>query len=155
MVWAFAVVAVATLYLALRYKRFQSWVEPVLTITVAIGLAAAAVIWLADSRTVVPEPVAPRNVIAPEEIVLSQMQFTVGQPVTSYRVTGTITGWFLVGSGAGSMLLPWLIGQIFVRTGPQAMTTVLLIALIGFTLFLLLFTNLKFTPLPEPTPSTD
>ena len=31
----------------------------------------------------------------------------------------------------------------------------LLIALIGFTLFLLLFTNLKFTPLPEPTPSTD
>ncbi len=91
MVWAFAVVAVATLYLALRYKRFQSWVEPVLTITVAIGLAAAAVIWLADSRTVVPEPVAPRNVIAPEEIALSQMQFTVGQPVTSYRVTGTIT----------------------------------------------------------------
>lgn len=70
-------------------------------------------------------------------------------------ITGTITGWFLVGSGAGSMLLPWLIGQIFVRTGPQAMTTVLLIALIGFTLFLLLFTNLKFTPLPEPTPSTD
>ena len=91
MVWAFAVIAVATLYLALRFKRFQSWVEPVLTITVAIGLAAAALIWLTDSRSVVPEPVVPRNMIAPEEIVLSDMQFAVGQPVTSYRVTGTIT----------------------------------------------------------------
>lgn len=91
MVWAFAVVAVATLYLALRYKRFQSWVEPVLTITVAIGLAVAALIWLTDSRSVAPEPVVPRNAIAPEEVVLSEMQFTVGQPVTSYRVTGTIT----------------------------------------------------------------
>ena len=29
------------------------------------------------------------------------------------QITGTITGWFLVGSGAGSMFLPWLIGQIF------------------------------------------
>ncbi|MBB3975455.1 hypothetical protein GGQ64_000631 [Rhizobium azooxidifex] len=91
MIWAFAVVAVATLYLALRFKRFQSWVEPVLTITVAIGLASAALIWLTDSRSVVPEPVVPRNAIAPEEIVLSDLQFTVGQPVTSYRVTGTVT----------------------------------------------------------------
>ena len=30
-----------------------------------------------------------------------------------------MTGWFRVGSGAGSMLLPWLIGQIFVRTGQE------------------------------------
>jgi FHS family Na+ dependent glucose MFS transporter 1 len=71
------------------------------------------------------------------------------------QITGTITGWFLVGSGAGSMLLPWLIGQIFVRTGPQAMTTVLLIALVNFVLVLLLFINLKFNPLPEPNPSAD
>ena len=38
MVWAFAVIAVATLYLALRFKRFQSWVEPVLTITAPADL---------------------------------------------------------------------------------------------------------------------
>ena len=43
------------------------------------------------------------------------------------RITGTITGWFLVGSGAGSMFLPWLIGQIFAYTGAQAMATVLLV----------------------------
>jgi len=91
MIWAFAVVAVAVLYLAARFKRFQSWVEPVLTITVAIGLASAALIWLSDSRSVTPEPVVPRNAIAPEEITLSDMKFAVGQPVTSYRVTGVIT----------------------------------------------------------------
>ena len=36
------------------------------------------------------------------------------------QITGTITGWFLVGSGAGSMLLPWLIGQFFESVGPRA-----------------------------------
>jgi FHS family Na+ dependent glucose MFS transporter 1 len=57
------------------------------------------------------------------------------------QITGTITGWFLVGSGAGSMFLPWLIGQIFVRTGPKAMSTVLLVDLIVFMVPLLLFLN--------------
>jgi FHS family Na+ dependent glucose MFS transporter 1 len=71
------------------------------------------------------------------------------------QITGTITGWFLVGSGAGSMLLPWLIGQIFVVTGPQAMTTILLIALVSFVLALLLFINIKLKPLPELSPSVD
>jgi MFS transporter, FHS family, Na+ dependent glucose transporter 1 len=57
------------------------------------------------------------------------------------EVTGAMTGWFLVGSGGGSMLLPWLIGQIFVRTGPQAMTTVLLIDIAAIVLVLLLFAS--------------
>jgi FHS family Na+ dependent glucose MFS transporter 1 len=71
------------------------------------------------------------------------------------QITGAMTGWFLVGSGAGSMLLPWLIGQIFVRTGPEAMTTVLLVALAGILLFLLLFLNGKTESLPAPAPGTD
>jgi FHS family Na+ dependent glucose MFS transporter 1 len=69
------------------------------------------------------------------------------------QITGTITGWFLVGSGAGSMILPWLIGQVFVITGPQAMTTVLVVTLVGFFLVLLLFLNLKIRPVPAPTPA--
>ena len=73
----------------------------------------------------------------------------------SMRITGTITGWFLVGSGAGSMVLPWLIGQVFVRTGPEAMTTVLLVALVSLLLALLLFINLRPGPVLEPTPSAD
>lgn len=91
MFWAFAVIAVAILYLAVRFKRFQSWVEPVLTIVVAIGLTVALLLWLTDNRSIAPEPVQPRIVIAPEEIELSDMQFAAGQPATSYRITGTIT----------------------------------------------------------------
>jgi FHS family Na+ dependent glucose MFS transporter 1 len=33
-------------------------------------------------------------------------------------VTGKITGWFLMGAGAGGMFLPWLIGQWFEGIGP-------------------------------------
>jgi MFS transporter, FHS family, Na+ dependent glucose transporter 1 len=55
------------------------------------------------------------------------------------QITGAITGWFLVGSGAGSMLLPWLLGQIFASTGPQLMTTVLLIDTIFIFLVLFIF----------------
>lgn len=65
------------------------------------------------------------------------------------RITGAITGWFLVGSGAGGMLLPWLLGQIFARIGPEAMTTVLLIDLIGMLLFLLFFLAGKSEPSPD------
>jgi len=71
------------------------------------------------------------------------------------QITGTITGWFLVGSGAGGMLLPWMLGQIFARTGPQAMTTVLLIDVIGMLVFLLIFINRKTFPISEPTAISD
>lgn len=66
------------------------------------------------------------------------------------RITGAITGWFLVGSGAGSMLLPWLIGQIFVRTGPEAMTTVLLVDIAVTLVFLFLVTGQRKLPNPKP-----
>jgi len=66
------------------------------------------------------------------------------------EVTGAMTGWFLVGSGAGSMLLPWLIGQIFVRTGAGAMTTVLLIDIAAILLVLLLFASQRIITPVEP-----
>jgi len=66
------------------------------------------------------------------------------------QITGTITGWFLVGSGAGSMFLPWLIGQIFARTGPKTMTTVLLVDTAGIMLALLLFLSQRSASIPEP-----
>jgi fucose permease len=34
-------------------------------------------------------------------------------------ITGWVTGWFLVGAGAGGMTLPWLIGQFFEKIGPS------------------------------------
>lgn len=66
------------------------------------------------------------------------------------RITGTVTGWFLVGSGAGSMLLPWLIGQVFARTGPQAMTTVLLVDIVLTFAVLFLFTTQRTVLFPDP-----
>jgi fucose permease len=46
------------------------------------------------------------------------------------RVTGTITGWFLVGGGVGGMLLPWLIGQTFALIGPGSMMFIIVADLI-------------------------
>lgn len=62
------------------------------------------------------------------------------------QITGTVTGLFLAGSGVGSMLLPWLIGQIFARTGPSTMTTVLLVDIIGIVIVMFLFASQKVVP---------
>jgi fucose permease len=34
------------------------------------------------------------------------------------HITGRVSGWFFVGAGAGGMVLPWLIGQLFEAIGP-------------------------------------
>jgi FHS family Na+ dependent glucose MFS transporter 1 len=65
------------------------------------------------------------------------------------QITGAITGWFLVGSGAGGMLIPWLLGQIFARTGPQLMTTVLLTVTVGIFVVLLIFMSQYKLPVPK------
>jgi FHS family Na+ dependent glucose MFS transporter 1 len=52
-------------------------------------------------------------------------------------VTGQTTSWFFVGVGLGSMLIPWLIGQLIEPIGPPAVMFVILIALIfDFLVFL-------------------
>lgn len=42
-------------------------------------------------------------------------------------VRGSITRWFFVGSGAGGMILPWMIGQLFEPLGPQVVLYAILI----------------------------
>ena len=44
-------------------------------------------------------------------------------------ITGSITAWFLIGSSLGSMTVPWLIGQLFERVGPQTMMVILVVDL--------------------------
>ena len=93
MIWAFAVAAAAILYLALRFRRFQSWVEPVLTLVVAIGLASALLIWFVDERApsdVAATPNAATPALGEDMVDLSDMQAAAGQTRTSYRVTGRI-----------------------------------------------------------------
>ncbi len=51
-------------------------------------------------------------------------------------VTGQITSWFFVGVGLGSMLMPWLIGQLIEPIGPLAAMYVILAAiLLDFLVF--------------------
>lgn len=57
----------------------------------------------------------------------------------SMRVTGTITGWFLVGAGLGGMFLPWLIGQAFTLLGPASMMLIIVADLIIESFILLVF----------------
>lgn len=97
MIWIFGVAALTIVYFALRFRRFQSWVEPVLTIVVAIGLMSAAIIWFIDENKqevgtpMVERPAEnPPAAIAPEDLELSGLDFVQGRPVTSYRVTGTV-----------------------------------------------------------------
>jgi FHS family Na+ dependent glucose MFS transporter 1 len=59
------------------------------------------------------------------------------------HVTGTMAGWFLVGVGLGSMILPWLIGQAFVRIGPGAMMALIFAALLLNVVILWSFTKVS------------
>lgn len=94
MIWAFAVAAAAILYLALRFRRFQSWVEPVLTIVVAIGLASALLIWFVEDRAPSGDPVTPSAgapAFAADEVELLETHAEAGQTKTSFRVTGRLS----------------------------------------------------------------
>lgn len=93
MIWAFAVAAAAILYLALRFRRFQSWVEPVLTIVVAIGLASALLIWFVEDRapTGADATSGPTgSALGADSVDLTEMLANPGQTRTSYRITGRI-----------------------------------------------------------------
>ena len=57
------------------------------------------------------------------------------------HVTGTMAGWFLVGGSIGGMILPWGIGQAFVRIGAGAMVTIVFLGVILNVLALIIFTR--------------
>jgi FHS family Na+ dependent glucose MFS transporter 1 len=59
------------------------------------------------------------------------------------HVTGAITGWFLVGGGAGGMILPVLIGNAFENIGPNAMMTIVFATLLLDLSALFLFTKIS------------
>jgi len=51
-------------------------------------------------------------------------------------ITGRVTGYILVVANAGSMTIPWLIGQLFESVGPQAMmSTIGLTVVVSLALF--------------------
>lgn len=59
-------------------------------------------------------------------------------------ITGKVTGWLFIGSGAGGMVLPWIIGQLFESIGPWVTITGIFIdTVIATGVFLFLLVILK------------
>jgi fucose permease len=56
-----------------------------------------------------------------------------------FAITGGMTRWFFVGSGAGGMTLPWFIGQLFESAGPRiTMFSILAYLVLALLVFLVL-----------------
>ncbi|MCS7261274.1 MAG: MFS transporter [Anaerolineae bacterium] len=76
--------------------------------------------------------------------IASIFPVTLGFAERRLAITGSVTGWFFSGAGAGGMILPWLIGQLFEVVGPlvamYGMVCDLLIALV------ILFALMRFEP---------
>jgi fucose permease len=47
------------------------------------------------------------------------------------RISGRVMGWLFVGSGAGGMFLPWIVGQFVEQVGPQAMLPIFVVDVVA------------------------
>jgi FHS family Na+ dependent glucose MFS transporter 1 len=62
------------------------------------------------------------------------------------HITGRVSGWFFVGAGAGGMILPWLIGQLFEVIGPGITITFIMVDLLITLGVLAVFLSLASQP---------
>lgn len=62
------------------------------------------------------------------------------------HITGAIAGLFLVGAGAGGMVLPWMIGQAFAKISPAAMIGLIFVDTLLNLLILFLFMRVSTRP---------
>lgn len=80
---------------------------------------------------------------------------TLAMAMRRMPVTGRVIGWFFVGGSAGSILLPWLIGQAFEPIGPQALPWLLMgNLLVSFSAAVVLitrFSRIEGAPGPAAT----
>ena len=62
------------------------------------------------------------------------------------HITGRVSGWFFVGAGAGGMILPWLIGQLFEAIGPGITIAFIMLDLLVTLGVLVVFLSLASQP---------
>ncbi|HEX8070495.1 MAG TPA: MFS transporter [Pyrinomonadaceae bacterium] len=98
-----------------RLLLFVSLVGALLSLAVVLAAAAPAALWAGTLGLG----------LACASIFPTMMAFA-GRHV---RLTGRVTGWFLVGASAGGMLVPWLAGRLFARQGPRAVLALVLLDL--------------------------
>lgn len=119
---AFTIGRLATIWLTTRYNALPLMVAGLCaTALAASGMLvlpiSPAVLWLgAMGLGLAIAPVFPN---------------TFGYAQHRLGLTGKVMGFFLVGSSAGAMFWPWLIGQLIEPYGPQAMIWVVLLVLLG------------------------
>src|SRR5499426_35105 len=119
---AFTVGRLATIWMSVRFKAAPLIVVSLsIALLFALGLLVFApapfVLWFgAIGLGLAVAPIFP-NVFGLAERTL--------------RLSGKITGFFLVGSSVGSMFGPWLTGQFFKSHGPQVMPLVVALNLFG------------------------
>ena len=63
-------------------------------------------------------------------------------------ITGRVTSWFFVGASSGAMTIPWLIGQLFARRGPQIIMVAFLVDLLVATALFAVLRWRSARPLP-------
>lgn len=93
------------------------------TLVVCLGSISMGLMWSGSSTVLWVSTIGvglSMATIFPTTISLAQRQIPI---------TGQITGWFFIGASAGGMFLPWMIGQLFERIGPQVMMSAILLDL--------------------------
>ena len=124
---AFTLGRLATIWLSLRFKAISVVLAQLLLATaVALVMLLApvspAMLWAgALGFGIAVAPIFPSG-------------FGYAQRVVG--LSGRTTSYFLVGSSAGGMFWPWLIGQYIQSMGPHTMTVIVLVDLIGALLLL-------------------
>jgi MFS transporter, FHS family, Na+ dependent glucose transporter 1 len=119
---AFTVGRLATVWLSVRAKAIS---VILVQLCLAIGLAIVMLV-------LPPSPVLLWiGAIGFGLAVAPIFPSTFGYAQRLMGLSGRLTGYFLVGSSAGGMFWPWLIGQFFQSRGPQVVMIVVLLDLIG------------------------
>lgn len=143
---AFTLGRLATIWTSTRFKAIHLvLVHLCLTLLVAISLlllpASPMTLWLgAIGLGLFVAPVFPST-------------FGFAQQILG--LSGKVTGIFLVGSSAGGMFWPWLIGQFFAAQGPQILPWIAvfdLTAALAVILYLVSHTNTRKETHTDATP---
>jgi fucose permease len=119
---AFTAGRLATIWLTVRFN----------TVTLVVTHLCATML-IALSLLVFPssQPVLWFGAIGLGLAVAPVFPNTFGFAQRATGLSGKVMGFFLVGSSAGGMFWPWLIGQFFKSQGPQVMVWVVLFCLLG------------------------